>query len=206
MSDKTLTDYYLSNISISFYEDIEGSYVVNIDIDGSLFQVNCQTTLDHNYKETADLSCCNESGGDYYDSGLNAFINENYPDEADDIHSLLQADIKRCAEAMLGDNTAEDYFLKNEDITVKLKKPLFGAYYAHNCSIYRYDEVDGDRIIVSCEDSDEPKIDNSIVKYKIFESFDEYKDWHNKQTYGDENQKHLHHGDCSLALRAYKSL
>ena len=199
---------FIPSLEISFSEEVERTYVMRVEIDNSTFEVNCQTGMNDSYKETVSLTCRNDSGGDYYDSGLDSFIDENYKDNADQIHDLLRAEIESCANCFTPENTVEAHLLVVEDIEVirDSKDGIFGACHAYNCSMSRYNEIDGERVVIVAEDSDEPLVENSIEKYRVFDSVAEYSDWTSEQHEGNEEQNHLFFGDCSLAFRAFKAL
>ena len=206
MCNKTL-EQYISNVGISFDEEVEDTFVVSVTVDDTNFKVNCQYGVTHDYKESNELDCCNESGGDYYDSGLNEYIEEHYELDADKVNKLLQQAIESCASKQVI-NTAEAYLFAETNLKVKINSEdtLFGACHAYNCSLRRYDEIDGDRVIITSEDSDEQRIQKSINKFRVFESLKEYSGWSDAQYVGGENEQHLHFGDCGLALRAYNTL
>jgi len=193
----------LDSVSVAFSEEFGGTYVVRLNVGDTVFEVSCQHGLTHSHKESSRLESLNQSGGDYYDSGAHAFIDERFND---DVHRQIQAMIEKCAEEQLPENTVVQYIFDEENINAVYEKSLFGANYDNNCGIHKYTEENGEKVIIVAIDDDEPLISNGVQKCVVFNNYSDYEEWFDLSHHGNESEVYLHHGDCSLAFRAFNNL
>lgn len=204
---KTNTAKAKQVFSVAFNELVEGTAVVSVKAEDAIFEVNCQYETDHNYKQSGRMSCSNDSGCDYYTSGLSVYVDEHFADDADEIHEYLKEKIDSVAQANLPDNTVEQHLL--DEFGSKFTEHddrIFGANYGYNCTFRRYDEVDGERVAIVAIDTDEPRVALGVKKVGLFDDYEEYKAWFNNQVSGEGDATALHYGDCRLAKRAFDSL
>ena len=197
----------LVQIEMRFDAEYEGTYVVDVVFGKDTYSVNCQRASNHSYVLLNSLSATNESGGDYADSGLRYAINtvfKKYDCDSEQYEKALITKIEACAEAHLPDNSIEAYIAENYDCQVKQNSEdrVFGACYANNSSFSRYDEIDGDRIILVAQNDNE--FVNSLIAEAtiVFANLGEYQAWYDRMK--DESGRH--YGDCGLAYYAYNSV
>lgn len=182
-----------------FDENVEETYVVKVTISNKVFYVNCQREMTNDYKTSKFLSCTNESGSDYYESGLDEFVSENCEFLRDEIINRIED----CAQPF-SEKTIEEFLEEKFDfsVTKNEKDRIFGACYANNCSFTRYDEKNGDRIIIVAEDSDE-NITALIVKACVlFDNLASYQNWYDKM----KEESNENYGSCRLSRYAYENI
>lgn len=197
-SDCEQEGFTLSDFEFEFVEDCERTYVVGVSVGNKIFYVNCQHGITHSYSLSKYVSCSNESGSDYTDSGLAAFVEKNCEWLSDEIQSLID----ECAQPH-SKKTTEEYLESLTDIILKKNSDdgVFGACFANNCSFSRYDEIGGERIVITADDIDEDIPEKIIGKdYITFENKNEYIEWY------DLHQEQDQYGSISAAYRAYKSM
>ncbi len=167
-------------IRTEFDENVEETYVVSVTFNDEVYQVNCQTYLDHDYKETWGLSCVNDSGGDIYDSGLVEELKKEFGEdfEYSDDFSEIQNQITKCAEAHKTANTFEAVLLEQHDISATKIESLFEACCAQDTTLYLAYE-DGGKVTVFIHNL--TKIAETL---KVLRSFDSYEEW-------DKYESHL---------------
>ena len=191
--------FKIEDMKVSFDSKVDGTYIVNVEINGKEFHVNCQTYLNNSYQETYGLSCINVSGSDIYDSGLQKYLLDEYSIADYDEHfNSIYDKITSCAEAHRPENTVER-ILNDSDIVYKKEKSLFGAFGPADIKHYKYIGSDGS-IIVTSEDVSQPKAENMLTGKKYFNNENTFKEWINKIYDGD------HYGDCSVSYRAWKDI
>ncbi len=164
------------NISIKteFIENIEETYVVSVTFNNRNYSVNCQTYLDHDYNETWELSCTNDSGGDIYDSGLARALFEQFGEdfEYSDEFTEIQNQITECAESHKTENNLEAVLNDKHDIDAKSIKSLFNAFCASDCMLYLVEHTNSDEVTVIIHDV--TKIADAL---KILRTFDSVEAW-----------------------------
>lgn len=200
-----LEQYYkpranVSDFKLEFNTEVEGTYVINVLHREEHFEVNCQTVIDYNYRESSALTCINESGGDFYDSGLNEYVEKRLSDE--DI-KILQLEIEECAEKNITIKTVEDYIQYKTDLNLtESAGSLVGACYANNCYLKKYTADTGEIVIVDMNDNE--NIPEKIVDaVRIFDSKKDYEEWFDNAT---KNHTGNWSGDCSLAYMLWQAL
>lgn len=193
--------------TVAFCHEVEDTFIVSVKVADVNFDVNCQFETTHDYKQSSFLSCSNDSGSDYYSSGLAGYVDSNFCDVADEVHEQLKEKIDLVAQASLPENTLEQHLLDEfgSEFTEHDDR-IFGANYGYNCTFRRYDEVDGERVAIVAVDTDEPRVERGIQKVRVFDDYAGYKSWFNSQVSGEADVIALHYGDVKLAARAYDSL
>lgn len=199
-----LVDWYeeqakVEDFEISFFDEVEETYIVNVTHKNAYFSVNCQHYLNHNYVLTNRLSCHNESGGDFSNSGLNKYAENRLSD--DDIEKL-QSKIEACAEAEITIKTAKDYLENETDLVLTFVKTLAGANYANNQCIDKYEAETGE-IVLADTDESQNKPSKIVKSYRVFDTEEEYEQWFDNAT--EDHQGHWS-GDCSLAYMLKQAL
>ncbi len=194
-------------IEVEFSEYIEevDTYVVEVKFDDNYYEVNCQSYLDHDYNETWELSCCNDSGGDIYDSGLVDALVEKYGEdfEYSDEFSKIQCKITDCAEAHKTENTYEAVLLEEHDITATKIESPFNVFYAADTSLY-IAYHDDDKVTIFSHDC--MKIASALRVLKTFESYDEWYDYENKLWFDEWGRGGHHLHDIAYANFVAKKL
>jgi len=199
------------NIEISFEENVEGTYVVEVNLFNRDFLVNCQTGHDHSYNETYSLTCINESGGNFYDSGLSSYLEDiSSDDDCEIMKDIVMELIEACANKELPENTAKRYFEDKEDIELGEMLDNFGTLYPSNTSVCvkQIKNNEDYYCILYFDAGDEPKIENAILCYKIFNTKNEWNEFRNNVFNGEINgsNRHVHYGDFTASKRAYDSI
>lgn len=198
-----LSEMDIDDFSIEFDDEVEETFVVRVENHTTIstFLVNCQFSEDHNYTLTTKLSCHNESGGDFYDSGLEQFLDRTgYND--DSFKEKLAARIEACAQLHVGDTSVKGYLENKTDLTLTYKKCLANACYANNCSLSKY-VADSGEIVISAEDDNEKHPELIVEKYRVFANAEEYKKWFDDATEGWQGNWAQ---DCGLALKLREAL
>ena len=185
--------------SVEFNEEVEGTYVVSVNVKDTNFDVNCQTGTDHNYKNTNKLSCINESGGDYHDSGLAEFIES---EELEHLEEDIKSAIEACAQVHHKSETVGEYLNRKTGLELSFIKGLAGACYAQDCSLNRYDAESGEVAIVD-EDSSLNVADEIVLNYRVFDDEQSYTAWFDEAT---ESHQGNWSGDCGLAYMLHEAL
>ena len=86
------------DFDVSFLDEVEESFTVNVQYKGKVYSVVCQFETDDSYRLTNNLSCANESGSDLYTSGLIEAISPTFFEEQnDELYNSLVEKIERCA-------------------------------------------------------------------------------------------------------------
>lgn len=168
--------------TVTFKEEVKDTATVTVKAEDAIFEVNCQYEKDHNYKETSRMSCLNDSGCDYYTSGLSEYVDEHFADDADEIHEYLKEKIDSAAQAYLPDKAVEQYLL--DEFGSKFTEHgyrLVGVSYGYNCTFRRYDEVDGERVAIVAIDTDEPRVAFGVQKVRLFDDYEDYNAWFHNQ-------------------------
>jgi len=182
--------------------DEYGNYFVTVKFDDATFDVCCQTTLNHNYKETTKLSCQNDDGGDFRGSGLAEYLTENleveeYSEEWNNIIDMINA----CAQAEVPENSVLRVLKERVgDDSITYEKMLFDTY-LDSVGCHKYVSGNGS-VIVTTEDLEEVRAEKELLGHKVFASHDEYVDWFD--SLDPENE--LHSGDARLVMRARNSI
>lgn len=180
-------DYQDRSLSFDcdFKDDVEGhTFVVSVDVtltvgsheETTNFEVNCQFADGKNYDgDTYRVTCHNQSGGDYSNSGLAAWI-EGYDLESYEV-ALCEA-IEDCAQSQadLQRQTVEEYLEEKTGKEWTLKDhSVFGCFYPTDVA-HRLYECGESRLYV-CEDTDKVRPENIVLGFKEFESRVAFIDW-----------------------------
>ncbi len=192
-------------IEVEFSEYVEGTYVVDVKFDGDYYEVNCQSYADHDYNETWELSCCNDSGGDIYDSGLVDALVEKYGEdfEYSDEFSKIQCKITDCAEAHKTENTYEAVLLEEHDITATKIESLFNVFYAADTSLY-IAYHDDDKVTIFSHDSNQ--IAEALFVLKTFSSYEEWDKYDDHLWFDEYGARGFHDFNCAYANFVAKKL
>lgn len=190
-----------TEIKIKFSEEVEGTYIVDVAVGDTAFQVNCQGGMTHDCKLSKYLTCSNESGGDIGDCGLADYLKDDLGLSDDEYEMVVDA-IEAEAQEQVSIVTVVDYINEKLDNEFELEKVLAGACYANNCSLCKYTAFDG-AIVVVAEDGNENVPDEIVQDYRVFSDHKEYSKWFDEATKG--HQGHWS-GDYSLALMLRRAL
>jgi len=186
-------------IIVKFADEVCGTYVVSVKFGDKEFFVNSQARVNSSYKETAELTANNESGSDITESGLTAFLETLGIDQDSDAYADIQKEIEECAELHSPENSVLRIINERENDVFTHKKSLFGAFGPTDVHHEKYTSDDG-VIIVTSEDTSQPKAENRLLGYKIFNAEGDFEAWK------DEVYDDGHYGDCSVSYRAWQDI
>lgn len=189
----------ISDFEISFYEEVEGTYVVGVSVEHESFLVNCQQATNHNYVLTNELSCHNESGGDFTDSGLQKYLDDNDLSHLED--ELADLIVKE-AESHFSAMSKLEYLENETGLSLSEANTLADANYSNNCYLEKYIAETGEIVIADIDDN---KIvaDEVVLNHRVFDSKAEYSKWFDEST---EDHTENWSGDCSLAYVLQQAL
>lgn len=197
---------HIPDLQLKFVDELYDTYVVEVKLGGHVFQVSCFNEVDFDGVWLDSVTCINDSGGDFYDCGLSDFIDEHYDDER--ISELLIKAIEVCAEEGKMEETVEAYLQVYEKLHVErnFKDGVAGCGYFNNVSLIRYDEIDGNKVVIVAADYSLPRVKDSLKKYRIFDTCKEYEDWDEEQQGDGCARPRVDFGDFNLAIRMFESL
>lgn len=175
----------------------------------SYFEVNCQTTLDRNYKETSYVTCVNESGSDFESSGLGNYVEDQLGiEESSKLWNIIQETIEDCANEKL-DNSVDGYFAER-DIYFNKDEALdnFGTFYPADVMMNVYKMECNGFCLAYFEDTSENNIKRIIVGYKVFDTKESWLKFRQDVYSGDigGSNFHVHYGDFTASKRANEAI
>ena len=182
-------------------------FSVTVVIDNKKFSVICQID-DYD----CELSCFNQSGGDFVDSGLQDFISKNYEinkdddddDEIGEIGHALALLICKEAQNHAIENSVEAYIKQNYNLDVEFSDSAYSVM-LNNVSIDSYKAINSDEVVAVALDNSVELVARSIISVRVFDDANSYEDWRCAQ-YVNEDGHDYSNGDVAVITNALSNM